>query len=297
MKFLTKEVKIGLAGIIALCLLVYGINYLKGVHMFKPTKYIYVKYKNINGLAQSSPVYADGYQIGIVRNIGYDYQHPGNVVVEVQLDSDARIPKGSSAELVAEMLGGCRMNLLLATDSQEDYNIGDTIPGTVNYGMMESAAALMPQVEQMLPKLDSILTSLNTILSDPNIPATLSALEGTMSNMQTSSAQLKHLLKNDIPQLTGKLNTIGDHIIVISDQLKDVNYASTFNKIDSTMNNLRVMTDKLNKKDNSIGRLLNDTEFYDNLNQTTLNASGLLEDLKAHPKRYVHFSIFGKKEK
>lgn len=295
MKLITKEVRIGLAGIAALCVLVLGINYLKGINMFKPASYFYVRFQNVNGLAQSSPVFADGVRVGIVREISYDYNRPENVIVEVELDTELRIPKGSTAELVPELMGGVRMNILLANNPRERYAIGDTIAGILNNGMMEKAAAMMPQVEKMLPKLDSILGSLNTIMSDQSIPATLHSIEQTTSNLEMTSKQLRVLMSNDVPQLTRKLNTIGDNFIVISNNLKEVDYAATFKKIDATIDNAKMITDKLNSKDNTIGLLLNDPQLYDNLNATTINAANLLEDLKANPKRYVHFSLFGKK--
>lgn len=231
MKYITKEVRIGIAGIIALCVLVYGINWLKGIHMFQPSSYFYAKFQNVNGLTKSSPVFADGVRVGIVRDIFYDYTNPGNVVVEVELDTELRIPKGSSAELVSELMGGVRMNILLANNPREKYAVGDTIPGTLNNGMMESVAKLMPQVQEMLPKLDSILISLNTILGDKSIPATLHSIEKTTANLAVVSSQVKGLMSNDIPQLTSKLNTIGDNFVTISGNLKEVDYAATFKKI------------------------------------------------------------------
>lgn len=298
MKFFTKEVKIGLAGIVAVSMLVYGINYLKGINMFKPSSYYYVKYTNINGLAKSSPVYADGFRIGTVRDIYYNYTEPGHVTVEVEMDTDMRIPKGSTAELVTEMLGTVKMNLLLANNPRERYQVGDTIPGILNNGIMEAVTqTLVPQMEKILPRLDSILISLNTILADPNIPATLNSAQKAASNLEKATAQLNVLMKKDIPQLTGKLNTIGDNFVTISDNLKEIDYAATFDKIDATMANVKTVTDKLNNKDNTIGLLLNDSALYNNLNATGAHAASLLEDLKAHPKRYVHFSLFGRKEK
>lgn len=297
MKYITKEVKIGIAGIAALCILVYGINYLKGIHLFKPASYFYVKFQNVNGLTKSSPVYADGYKVGLVRELYYDYDASGNVVAEIDVDPELRIPKGSSAELAAEMLGGVRMNLLLANNPRERYQIGDTIPGYLNNGMMEKVANMMPQIEQMMPKLDSILSSLNAVLANPAIPASLKNIEELTANMNATSKQLKVLMSNDIPQLTGKLNTIGDNFIAMSDNLKQIDYAAAMQKIDSTLANVRTLTDKLNSKDNTVGLLLNDPQLYQNLNATTANAASLLEDLKAHPKRYVHFSLFGKKDK
>lgn len=298
MKYFTKEVRIGLAGLVALFMLIYGINYLKGINMFKPSSYYYVEYTNINGLAKSSPVFADGFRVGIVRDIYYNYNSPGHVTVEVELDTDMRIPKGSTAELVTEMLGTVKMNILLANNPRERYQVGDTIPGTLNNGIMEAVTqTLMPQMEKMLPRLDSILVSLNQILGDPNIPGTLKSVRGTAANLEVATAQLNVLLKKDVPQLTGKLNQIGDNFIAISDNLKGIDYASTFNKVDSTMNNLKILTGQLTREDNSLGLLLNDRALYDNLSATGANAAALLEDLKAHPKRYVHFSLFGKKDK
>lgn len=297
MKYITKEVRIGIAGIIALCILVYGINYLKGINMFKPSSYFYVKFQNVNGLAKSSPVFADGVRVGIVRDIYYDYNQAENVIVEVELDTELRIPKGSSAELVSELMGGVRMNILLANNPREKYAIGDTIPGKLNNGMMESVTALMPQIEQMLPKLDSIMISLNTILNNQSIPATLHSVEKTAANLEVASGQLKVLMGRDIPQLTGKLNTIGDNFITISGNLKEIDYATTFKEIEQTLANVKMVTEKLNSKDNTVGLLLNDPQLYNNLNATTANAASLLEDLKEHPKRYVHFSLFGKKDK
>ena len=291
MKYITKEVRIGIAGIVALFILVYGINYLKGINMFKPSSYFYVKFHNVNGLAKSSPVFADGVRVGIVRDIYYDYSQPENVIVEVELDTELRIPKGSSAELVTEM------NILLANNPREKYAVGDTIPGSLSNGMMESAAALIPQIEKMLPKLDSIMTSLNTILSDQSIPATLHSVEKMTANLEEASGQFKVLMKRDIPQLTGKLNTLGDNFIAISSNLKEIDYANTFKEIEQTLNNVKIITNKLNSKDNTVGLLLNDPQLYNNLNATTANAASLLEDLKEHPKRYVHFSLFGKKDK
>ena len=297
MKRLTKEVKIGIAGIIALCILIYGINYLKGIHLFKPSAYFYVKFQNVNGLTKSSPVFADGFQVGIVRNLHYDYTQPGNVIAEVDVEPDLRIPKGSTAELATEMLGGVKMNLLLANNPRERHEIGDTIPGNQNNGIMENVATLMPQVERMLPKLDSILTSLNTILASPTIPATLKNIENISTSMAASSRQLENMMNNDIPQLTGKLNVISDNFATISGNLKEIDYMAAMQKVDSTLANVRMLTDKLNRKDNTIGLLFNDPTLYNNLNATTANAASLLEDLKSHPKRYVHFSLFGRKDK
>lgn len=297
MKYLTKEVKIGIAALVALFILIYGINYLKGIYLFKPTSYFYVKFDNINGLTKSSPVFADGYRVGIVRNLYYDYSTSRTVIAEIDVDPELRIPMGSVAELNVELMGAVKMNLLLANNPREKYHAGDTIPGNLNSSTMDRVTAMLPNVEKMLPKLDSILGSLNMLLADPAIPTTLHSMQRTMSDMEVTSRQLKYLVKNDIPQLTQKLNTVGDNFIAISSNLKGIDYQSTFAKVDSTLTNVKMITDNLNRKDNTLGLLLNDPSLYYNLNKTTVNAASLLEDLKSNPKRYVHFSLFGKKNK
>ncbi|KAA6346181.1 MCE family protein [termite gut metagenome] len=296
MKYFTREVKIGIAGIMALCILVYGINYLKGIQLFRPTVYFYVKYKNINGLVKSSPVFIDGYQVGLVRNIYYNYADPGNVTVEIGLNANMHIPKGSSAQLITEMLGEVRMNILTA-DSREYYAVGDTLPGVLNHGLMESITAYMPHIEKMIPKLDSILTTLNILLNNPNIPATLHSIKGTAEHLETTSIYLENFMKKDVPKLTEKLNTIEDNFVIISDNLKDINFASTFRDVDATITNVKMFTDDLNNKNSPLHLLLTDPKLYDNLNGTVRNASNLFEDLKQNPQRYVHFSLFGKSTK
>ena len=222
---------------------------------------------------------------------------PTNVVAEIDVDPDLRIPKGSHAELAAEMLGGVRMNLLLANNLRERHEIGDTIPGNLNNGMMEKLGNMVPQIENMLPKLDSILASLNTLLANQAIPATLNNVQNLTASLAVTSHQLENLMSNDIPQLTSKLNTLGDNFITMSDNLKQIDYAASMQRIDSTLANVKSLTDKLNSTDNTVGLLFNDPTLYNNLSTTTANAASLLEDLKNHPKRYVHFSLFGRKDK
>lgn len=292
-----KEVKIGLIGIIAITMLIFGINYLKGARMFQPSSYYYVEYTNINGLAISSPVFASGYKIGLVRDIQYNHAKPGHVVVEVELDNDMNIPTGSKGELVTEMLGTIKMNLILDLESKSYCQPGDTLPGVVNNGLMGVAEGIMPKVEQLMPKMDSILHSLNQLLAHPALTATLENTERLTANLDETTLQLNQLMKKDLPTLTNRMVTIADNFVIISENLKGIDYAETFHKIDSTLYNVQVLTNKLNSKDNTVGLLFNDPTLYNNLSTTTANAASLLEDLKAHPKRYVHFSLFGKKDK
>lgn len=298
MKYFTKEVRIALVGIAALCVLVYGLNYLKGIHMFRPTIYFYVNYENIKGLTKSSPVYADGYKVGLVREIYYDYKKPRNVTVEIELDTEMQIPRGSYAELEVEMLGTVKMHIVLPDHNKYGiYAVGDTIPGRMSSGLMESVSSLMPKIESLIPKLDTILISVQQLVGNEDIPQILSNVKHTTAGLQSAVGSIDQLMKKDIPLLAAKLNTIGDNFAQISDNLKGIDYAETFSKVDSTLANVKMFTEKLNSRDNSIGMFLNDTQLYNNLNTVTLNAASLLEDLQSHPKRYVHFSVFGRKDK
>ena len=292
-----KEVKIGIIGILAIGMLIFGINYLRGVTMFKSSRSYYVEFNNINGLPTSSPVFANGYKIGLVRDIQYNYEKLGSVTVEVELDNDMRIPSGSKGELVTEMLGTVKMNLLLNLESQSYLQPGDTLQGFANNGIMGVAETMVPKIEQLLPKMDSILSSLNQLLADPALAATLHNAEQVTANLNITTNELNKLMKNDLPKITGNLVTMSEDINTITHNLKGIDYAATMSRIDSTLYNVQLLTNKLNSKDNSIGLLFNDPTLYNNLSTTTANAASLLEDLKSRPKRYVHFSLFGRKEK
>lgn len=266
--------------------------------MFKPESYYLVEFENVNGLPQSSPVFANGFKIGIVRDIQYNYAKPGHVLVGIELDEHMKIPKGSRAELVTEMLGTVKMNLLLDLQNTTYYNEGDTLPGSANNGLMGAAEQdLLPKLQQMMPKMDSILGSLNKLLADPALAQTLHNAEQLTASLNATSEQLNKLMSTDVPQVMGNVNDITANLKVISGNLKGVDYASTILKVDSTLANVRMLTDKLNRKDNTLGLLMNDSSLYQNLNATATNAASLLKDLETHPKRYVHFSLFGKKDK
>lgn len=293
-----KEFKIGIAAISALLILFIGINYLKGINMFKSESFYYVDYTHVNGLALSSPVYTNGYKIGLVRDIQYNFNNPGHIIVGIEMDDKIRIPKGSKAELVTEMLGTVKMNLIMNYGESETIAPGDTLEGYANNGIMAKAEEeLLPQMEKMMPKLDSILSSLNQLLADPALGNTLKNAEKITASLSQTSSHLEKLMSNDIPTLTSNVTTITEDLKVISGNLKEIDYAETINKIDQTLKNVYTLTDKLNNKDNTIGLLLNDPELYNNLNATSANAASLLKDLQEHPKRYVHFSLFGKKDK
>lgn len=138
---------------------------------------------------------------------------------------------------------------------------------------------------------------MNKLLADPALAQTLHNAEQLTASLIATSEQLNKLMSTDVPQVMGNVNDITANLKVISGNLKGVDYASTILRVDSTLANVRMLTDKLNRKDNTLGLLMNDSSLYQNLNATATNAASLLKDLETHPKRYVHFSLFGKKDK
>lgn len=289
----TKETKIGLVSIISLALLYLGINYLKGINLFQPVNHYYVSFNNVKGVTISSPVYVEGFKVGLVRDIVYDYSTTGKITVEVSLEDMMRINKGSYITVVNSFLGGAELHIHLNTYVNDFMKPGDTLEGKMEDDMMLSVQEkILPSVENLLPKVDSILTSLQTLIAHPALAQSLTNIEKTTSNLEVSTSQLNRMLDKDVPYIVDNLKKMTDNFSDISSNLKEVDIASTVKSVNETLANLKLTTDKLNSRDNSIGLLLNDKALYDNLNSTMNNASNLLLDLKQNPKRYVHFSVF-----
>lgn len=296
MKFFTKEVSIGLTGVVALVILYLGINFLKGMKIGANQDY-YITFKNAKGLATSSAVYADGYQIGIVNEISYDYDKPGTVVVKITVDDDVRIPAGTSASLAEGMLGGCTLNLTMGTNPKERINPGDTIVGSDNSGLMDQVASVMPQVNVVLQHVDSLITTLNQVASDPNIRQTIQNAESLTAKLDGTADKLDGLMKNEVPSLLTTLNKVGNNAETLTANLAQVDLKATADHVNKTIDDVQELIKMIQDPNGNLGLLLNDTAVYHRLNETVGSANNLLIDLKEHPKRYVHFSMFGKKNK
>ena len=297
---LTKEIKIALVAIVGILIMYFGINFLKGMNLFSTNNAYYMTFDDIQGLGASTPIYADGYKVGIVDGLEYDYKENGPIKVKVDIIKDLRIPQGSKAEIVKDLMGNLQVNLLLANNPRERVEPGGIIPGAVNGGMMDKAANLVPVVEKMLPKLDSILTSGNALLADPALAASLHNVETITSNLTVSTRELNTLmagLNKQVPGMIGKANGVLDNTNRLTANLASLDVQGTLNKVNQTLESAHQFTEKLNSNQGSLGLLMNDTKLYDNLTSTMSHADSLVIDLKAHPKRYVHFSVFGRKDK
>lgn len=299
-----REIKIALVAIVALIVLFFGLNFLKGLNLFTSDANYYMTFKNISGLSSSSPIYADGYRVGTVKNILFDYEQQEDIKVMVGIDRHLRIPKGSTAEIVSDMLGNLQVNLLLADNPQERIEVGGVIEGSVSSGTLGKLSAMVPTVEKMLPKLDSILGSLNTILADPAITQTLRHVQSVSGNLVTTTNQLNTLvgqLNKNVPSLMTQANSVLDNTTQLTGnlnkQLASVDINTTMSKVNATLDNVQQLTKQLNNPEGSIGLMLRDPQLYRNLNTTMSDVDSLLNNLREHPKRYVHFSLFGKKDK
>ena len=292
-----KEITISICVILSLCILFLGIDFLKGVNVFKPSNYYTASYTNVNGLAVSAPVTINGYKIGLVRSIEYQYDNPGHVGVEFSLDKELKLPVGSKAVIVCDMLGTATVQLIL-TDNKEFHNVGDEIIGETASGLMDNISNdLMPGVTNIFPKIDSLLTSINKLVSDPALETSVKRLDAITANLQATIVSLDKASKSlpkvmtNIEGVTDNVNTITGNFAVLSEELKNAPIDSTLMNIQQTTENLRLLTEELNNPNSSLGLLMNDPQLYNNLNNTVKSLDSLFIDIKKNPKRYINIKL------
>ena len=300
MKYFTKEVKIAILAIVGIALLYFGLNFLKGVSTFSDTDTYYVSFEDISGLSASSPIYVDGYKVGVVKNIKYDYSRRSKIMVEISVNKNLRIPQGSSAEIVSDMLGNVKLDILMANNPREKVEPGEVIIGDHNTGAIGQVKDMVPMLVAMLPKLDSILTNVNGLIADPAAKGTLHNVEKMTSDLTITTKQINKLLASVNKELP-RLSTSADNAINSADSIMQrvnaMNFEATLAKLDSALTDAHEIMNNLNSNESTLGLLMKDPELYRNLNATVKSADSLLINLREHPKRYVHFSIFGKKDK
>jgi phospholipid/cholesterol/gamma-HCH transport system substrate-binding protein len=240
-------------------------------------------------------VYINGCKVGNVSSIEHNFNESEIVTLTLSLNQGLRLPEGSYAQIHNKLMGGSTICIVMGK-GKGTIEPGMTLKGVLEAGAMDEVGNMMPQIEAMLPKVDSMLTSLNTIFANPAINNTLNNLETLTAQLNTTSAQLNRLVSNDIPTALDKVIEIEDDLLKVSSQLSEVDYASMIAALDASLNNIQQITAALNEGNGTVGMLLNDTALYSKLNETCEAANALLEDLKENPKRYVHFSVFGRKE-
>lgn len=300
MKSITKEIKIALVAILSVIIIYIGITFLKGMSLFDDSKSFYVVLPEVSGLAVSSEVLADGFPVGVVKDMSFDFKSNKQVAIHITVDKKMNIPAGSYAELSKEMLGATKLNLVLA-DSNIFLNEGDTIKGGWRLSALDAASTLMPKLETLMPKLDSILYGLSILANNPSINNTIDNLAVLTNDLKTTTGHLNNLLSKDMPKLANNANTLMGKLGTASEKMNELDVKGLNDNTIQTMTKLQQLTEELqavltNQK-GTYGKIMNDPSIYNHLDSTIQAANALMTDFKEHPKRYVHFSVFGKKDK
>ncbi|MGL4337441.1 MAG: MlaD family protein, partial [Turicibacter sp.] len=258
--------------------------------------YYLVEFHNVTGLQKSSPVLIDGFKVGLVNDIQYDYASKNKVIVEISLDKKLKVQQGSIVELKPGLMGGAELYLKLNTYVSANHAIGDTLKGVYDAGLMGTLENdFIPSFQKILPKIDSIMLGLNQIVNNPALAKSLSHIESTTMTLEQSANNLNNLMSKDIPAIVGNMKNITSDFAEISKDVNSLDLQKTYNEMNESLANLKLFTAELNNPNGTIGLLMRDSSLYRNLNTTVESADKLLIDLKANPKRYVHFSVFGKK--
>ena len=300
MKKFSKEIQIALVAIAGLLVLYFGLHFLKGMTLFSGDNKYYVKFKDVSGLSVASPIFANGYRVGVVEEIMFDYQNTGEIVAAIDVDTELSVPKGSRAEIATDLMGNVKVLLVLGNAADGMVAPGDTITGSQQVGAMGKAADMIPAVQQMLPKLDSILASVNTLLADPAIANSLHNVDQITADLTRTSHDLSLLtaqLNRQMPQMRQNADGVLANTNQMTKDISNMDFAATMTSVNTTLKNVEQMTAALNSREGTLGLLMRDPSLYYNLNSTMMHADSLMLDLKQHPKRYVHFSVFGKKDK
>ncbi|HIT82333.1 MAG TPA: MCE family protein [Candidatus Caccoplasma merdavium] len=296
-KYFSKEVKIAISVIVSAVILYFGIEFLKGINLMQPSNYYYIKYDNVAGLTVSTPVTVDGFKVGLVRSIDYDYETYQGAVVEVMLDKKLRIPEGSKAVLQADLLGTVTLTLQLNKYVSTYCSPGDYLVGESDAGLMNNVEEeLLPSLAALLPKIDSLLDGLNGVVRSQELNKTLTNVAQISDELRVASHHISTLLADTVPAIVSDVKRITHNLDGLTAELSQSNIKQTIAHIDGVVASVDTLMAKLHQPDNTVGALLTDRALYDALNRSVTSADSLLIDLRLNPKRYVHFSLFGGKK-
>lgn len=292
---ISKEVKIGMAFVIAIFMLYYGISFLKGINLFRPSNSYMVVFDDVAGLTQATPVTLNGYPIGLVSSMKLDTEHGNRIITYLDMNKGVQLPKGSKMILDVSMLGSATIIVEESDNKAEFISSSDTIIGFRNKGMLDAAGGMIPQIQNLMPKIDSILTGINVLVNNPALSQSLSDVNQITGDLAKTTKQLNVMmgaLNKDVPTITGNLSQASTDFATMSKQFNQIDLASTYKSVDATVKSLENLSAKMNSKDGSIGLLLNDRQLYDSIVNTMSNASLLLKDVKENPSRYINVKVF-----
>ncbi|MFC2630857.1 MAG: MlaD family protein [Porphyromonas sp.] len=288
-----KEVQIGLLAILAIALAYVGINFLKGIEIFKKSTTYYAHFDNLNSVTVATPVLVSGFKVGTVRSVSFDYARGYGATVELSLDPHVRITPQSQVRIKMNPLSGSELILQIGPKGTQALAEGDTIPSISPQGDLLSVATdkILPEVANMMPTINATLERLNALLNDRNIDSTLlglnhasQQLHGMVAGLNQTTHRLDPVISN-VGQMTSNLATF-------SGQLSSMHLDSLMLSLQSTTAQLQQVSQQLRSKDNTAGLLLNDPALYIRLDSLVRSADHLMRDLKENPKRYVRLSIF-----
>jgi phospholipid/cholesterol/gamma-HCH transport system substrate-binding protein len=305
---ISREVKTAILVIVSTILIVFLFNYLKGQNLLDSSRKVFVVYDNVEGLASSSPVTLNGHTIGRVQEIGFTTDGTAKIKVLLSIEDDIQFSKNSIAELYdTGLIGGKGIAIIPAFDDDEDAMSGDVLVGTSKSGIMamveETLAPLQDKIGVLLVSADSLFTNINDVFDEPtknSLKRGISELEGTISSFKNTSIALNQLIVNNKEKLDNTLTNFEDasaNISNITDSIASTNLTKTISDLQTTIGNFNNLLSSIENGEGSIGKLLKDEGLYNNLEGATKQMEELLQDMKLNPKRYVHFSLFGKKAK
>lgn len=294
---ISNEFKIGFWALVAIIVLIAGIDFLKGINRFKPGKSYYIVCPNVEGLAVSSHVLLNGYKVGLIRNMQYDAARQGNIIVEINVEDDVKIPTDSRALVQTDLLGTSSIVLQLGT-AQTLYANRDTIVGGGKAAnMLDQVQPVIPGITAMLPKIDSILTGLNLLVNTPELQGSLHNIHTLTAQLNVTARQLNALLEKDVPRLMGHAANAAANLDTVSLQIKEARPERTLAEANAALCNANSVLARLADANSTAGKLLNTTELHDGLMAAVAGMDSLLADVKRHPGRYINISVFGGKKK
>lgn len=296
-----KEFAIGLSVIIALVILFFGIDYLKGINLFRPANFYEVYYDNVAGLEVSAPVTVNGFKVGQVREVSIDYANPGKVKVVLALNKNLKLREGTVAAIGSTLLSGA---YIVLTPSQQGkiLDIGSQLVPKESQDLMASLTdEMLPKVTGILPKVDSLLYNVNLLVSDPALAASIQRFDGITSNvysatkgfdvtMGTINRQLPFILNNAGKASVG-LDTIAVNLAYLSRDLRALPLQPTMENVERITANLDEFSRQLNNRNSTLGRLTNDPELYNQLQRVSADIDSLIIDIKKNPKRYISIKL------
>jgi phospholipid/cholesterol/gamma-HCH transport system substrate-binding protein len=310
---ISNETKIGALTAVSITVLILAYSYLRGNDVFASSNKFYAVYRSVEGLTVSKPVLVNGFQIGRVSKM--ELHGDGRTTVEFKIDPKYNVPDNTLARLEStDLLGGKAIVFELGNSTKyaEDQ---DTLRADIQGSLAESLQPIQKKAEVLITKIDSAMSSINKIMN-PNfqrnvdrsfasIANSLQTLEGTTKKLDALvGAQSKHIdgilgnaevVSSNLKVSTARFNGIYDNFEYFIVDLSNSNIKETLENANKAVAELQATIAKVNSNQGSLGLLMNDTKMYENLNSASKNLDNLFIDIKAHPSRYVHFSVFGKK--